>query len=46
MSNRELYPEVWKVFERDARNISKTDEGKEFGNYVIHHPSKDEWIKD
>ena len=44
MNNRKLYPEAWKVFERDARNISKTDEGKEFGDYVIHHPFKNEWI--
>ncbi len=44
MCNSKKYPEVWKVFARDARNISMTEEGKMFGNYVIHHPTKDEWI--
>lgn len=42
MCNNKLYPEAWKIFIRDARNISKEEEGKEFGNYVIHHPTKNE----
>jgi len=44
MNNSEQYPEVWDVFIRDARNIEQTEEGKIHGKYVIHHPSKHEWI--
>lgn len=44
MSNSKLYPEAWKIFVRDARNIEKTEEGKQLGKYTIHSPIKSEWL--
>ena len=43
MSNANNYPEAWKVFEKNARNIEGFEDEK-FGKYAIHHPFKSEWI--
>lgn len=43
MSNSIKYPDAWKIFESEARNI-EVEEDSANGKYAIHHPFKSEWI--
>lgn len=39
-SNSELYPEVWKIFVEQARNISEEKDICHLGTYRIPNPDK------
>jgi hypothetical protein len=43
MANSKKYPEAWKRFVEDARNIEGHKDSVN-GKYCIHHPTKSEFI--